>query len=104
MIRRPIADVRVLRLPHLHPEAIRIEVECGGSTTGLTHVPGGAIDMDTPMLITFATYEHEERCDAGCDTSRVHAKGDRRAREFVEYLKANVGAAMIRRRAESRRN
>ncbi len=103
MKRRPIAEVRVIRMPHLAAGCVRVEVECSGSVTGITHLPGGPIDMDIPLLTTFATYEHEERCDAGCDTSRAHARGDRRAREYVERLKANVGAAMIRRQAESRR-
>jgi hypothetical protein len=81
MTRGPIAEVRVIRMPHLHPDAVRVEVGCSGSTTGLTHVLGGPIDMDMLMLITFATYEHEERCDAGCDTRPAHARGERRRRD-----------------------
>jgi hypothetical protein len=104
MTYRPIAHVRVMKLARIHPEAVRVEVECSGSRTGITHVPGGPIDIDLPLLITFATYEHEERCDAGCDTSKAHAQGDRRAREYVERLKASVGAALIRCHAASRRN
>jgi hypothetical protein len=104
MSRRTTAHIRILKLPHLHPDAIRIEVDCSASTTGITHIPGGSIDMDVPMLITFAAYEHEERCDAGCDTSQAHARGDQRAREYVERLKANVSAELIRRRDASRRN
>jgi hypothetical protein len=104
MTRRPIATVRVLPMPRLGEGAVRIEVECSASTTGITHVPGGPIDMDIPMLITFATYEHEERCDVVCDTSRAHAKGDRQAREYVERMKVHVGVALIRRHDASRRN
>jgi hypothetical protein len=104
LTRRPIATVRVLNLPHLAEGCIRVEIDCPSSTTGITHIPGGPIDMDVPMLITFAAYEHEERCDAGCDTSQAHARGDQRAREYVERLKANVGAELIRRRDASRRN
>ncbi len=104
MTRRPIAEVRVIRLPHLAASCVRVEVECPAARTGITHVPGGPIDMDVPLLTTFAVYEHEERCDAGCDTREAHARGDRRAREYVERMKANVGAALIRRHAESRRN
>ena len=37
---RPVAEVRVLTLPHLHPDAVRIETECQYSTTGLTSLPG----------------------------------------------------------------
>jgi hypothetical protein len=102
--RRPLAHVRVIRMPHLADGCVRVEVECSGSVTGITHLPGGPIDMDVPLLTTFAVYEHEERCDAGCDTRKAHARGDRRARAYVERLKANVGAALIRRHAESRRN
>jgi hypothetical protein len=104
MNRRPIAVVTVIPMPHLHPEAVRVDVECPSAWTGITHIPGGSIDMDVPLLTTFAVYEHEERCDAGCDTRKAHARGDRRARAYVERLKANVGAALIRRHAESRRN
>ena len=104
MTRRPIAEVRVVRMPHLAEGCVRVEVECPAGRTGITHIPGGSIDMDVPRLTTFAVYEHEERCDAGCDTRKAHARGDRRARAYVECLKANVGAALIRRHAESRRN
>jgi hypothetical protein len=104
MSRRPIATVTVIRMPHLAEGCVRVEVECSGSTTGLTHIPGGPIGLDVPLLVIFATYEHEERCDAGCDTSRAHAEGDRRAREYVERLKANVGAELIRCHDASRRN
>jgi hypothetical protein len=92
MSRRPIAEVRVIRMPHLAEGYVRIEVACSGSVMGLTHAPGGPIELDVPLLTTFAAYEHEERCDAGCDTSRAHARGDRRAREYVERLKASIGA------------
>ena len=104
MSRRSIAEVRVIRMPRLGEDAVRVEVACPASTTGITHVPGGPIDMDVPLLTTFAVYEHEERCDAGCDTRRAHVRGDRRAREYVERLKVNVGAALMWRHAESRRN
>jgi hypothetical protein len=38
--RRPVAAVTVLKLPHLHPDAIRVEIECRYSMTGLTSIPG----------------------------------------------------------------
>jgi hypothetical protein len=28
MTRRSVAEVKVIRLPHLHPDALRIEIEC----------------------------------------------------------------------------
>jgi hypothetical protein len=104
MTRRPIATVTVLTLPHLHPDAIRVEIDCPASATGITHIPGGAIEMDIPMLTTFATYGHEERCDAGCDTSRAHARGDRRAREYIERMKAAMQVKQVQRYVEARRN
>jgi hypothetical protein len=104
LTRRPIAEVRVIRMPHLAAGCIRVEVDCSASTTGITHIPGGPIDMDVPMLITFAAYEHEERCDAGCDMSRAHARGDQRAREYVERMKAAMQIKQAQRYAEARRN
>jgi hypothetical protein len=104
MTRRPIANIRVLRLPDLAEGAIRIEVECSGSTTGLTSVPGPSWALTVPQLITNAVYAHEERCDAGCDTSEAHERGDRSLREEVEAAHAFILVAAGRRYAESRRN
>ena len=56
------------------------------------------------MLTTFAIYEHEERCDAGCDTSEAHARGDQRARECVGSAKATMQVKQAQRYAEVRRN
>jgi len=104
MRRRPVATVRILKLPHIDTGAIRIEVDCRYSTTGITHLPGDAIDMDTPTLTTFAVYEHEERCDGDCDTSQAHARGSQEAREHVERMKAAMQVQAARGYAHERRN
>jgi hypothetical protein len=104
MTRRPIAEVRVIHMPHLAEGCVRVEVECSGSTTGLTHVPGSAVVLDTPALITACAYAHEERCDAGCDLEAVHARGDRRAREETERTYAAVQQRWQRSYAHGRRN
>jgi hypothetical protein len=104
MSRRPIAEVRVIRMPHLAAGCIRVEVECSASTTGLTHVPGVAFEMDTPMLITTAAFAHEERCAADCDLTAVHAKGDHRAREETERAYAAVQQRWQRSYVHGRRN
>ena len=70
----PIAEVRVVARPEVHPDAVKIEVACGVSTTDVTHVPGDGLDMDTPALITMAVFEHQERCGS-CDTTRAQRAG-----------------------------
>jgi hypothetical protein len=74
------------------------------STSGLTHVPGGAFEMDTPALITIATFAHADRCDGGCDTSAAHAQGDQRVKAEAERLAEAVQQRAARRYAEGRRN
>jgi hypothetical protein len=83
MSHRPIAEVRVLRLPHLHPEAIGIEIACGGSTTELTSIPGPMLALSREQLVTMAVFEHEIRC-GGCDTEPAHVQGDQAARELTD--------------------
>jgi hypothetical protein len=102
--RRPIASVTTLKLPHLHPDAVRIEVACPASTTGITHVPGPVVDVEIPTLITMAVVEHEARCEGDCDTSFVHAQGDEQAREIIETLQATVQTMQARRYASDVRN
>lgn len=73
MMRRPSATVRVIRLPHLHPEAVRVEVDCRFSTTGITSIPAGPIKLTRAQLVTFATAEHEARCGRCCTTLSSYA-------------------------------
>jgi len=103
MSRRPIAQVRVLELPHLHPGAVRIEVDCGRSTTGVTQVPApDGLELPTSALITAACFEHDARCGE-CDTSEAHAQGATALRDETERLYAQVQQRWFRRYAEGRR-
>jgi single-strand DNA-binding protein len=90
MKHRPLAEVRVIRMSHIAAGAVRVEVECRHSTTGLTHVPGAGVEFDVPALTTIAAYAHEERCEGGCDTSRAHERGDRRLRDEAEQMYADL--------------
>ncbi len=102
--RRPSATVRVLPLPDLGERAVRVEVDCPASTTGYTWAPAlGGFELPPAMLITMAVYTHEERCGA-CDTAAAHAKGDQRARAYVERMWRAMQAERMRRHAEGRRN
>jgi len=104
MSRRPIASVRVLTLPHIAPDAVRIEIECRYSTTGLTSVPGPAFALTRPQMVTAACFEHEARCHGGCDTAEAHAKGDPAVRAATEDAWKAVQAELGRRYADGRRN
>jgi hypothetical protein len=104
MSRRPIASVRVLRMPHLHPRAVRIEVECSASTTGLTQVPAETFDLTVPQMVTAAVFEHEARCEGDCDTTQAHQRGDQQIRAETERAWNVVRAEMARRYANGRRN
>ena len=75
MTGRARAAVRVLRLPHVHPDAVRVEVDCRHATTGLTGVPSDRLPMTRPQFVAAAVLEHEARCGA-CDTARARAQGD----------------------------
>jgi hypothetical protein len=86
MSRRPLATVRVLKLPHLHPGAIRIELECPASTTGYTQIPSGPVGLPVEVLITMTAFEHDAQCGA-CDTSGVHRQGSTEARAAVARLR-----------------
>jgi hypothetical protein len=83
MSRRPIAQVRVLEQPHLHPEAVRVEVDCRYSTTGLTALPGPMLALTREQLITSAVLEHEALCGS-CDTEQAHRQGDPHTREMID--------------------
>jgi hypothetical protein len=102
MTRRPIATIRVLHRPDLAEGCIRIEIECSGSVTGLTHVPG-PVDLPTPALITAACFEHESRCGS-CDTSEAHARGAEDLREETERVYEAIQQRRIRYYAHGRRN
>jgi hypothetical protein len=101
---RPVAEVRVVKMPDVHPDAVRIEVECPASTTGMTSVPAPlGPDLGVALLITAAVFAHEERCDADCDTSEAHAQGSLTARQETERLYAAAQAERRRRYARGRR-
>jgi hypothetical protein len=105
MSRRPIASVRVLKLPRIAKGCVRVEVDCSSSVTGITQVLGrGGASLDVPQLVTAAVFEHEARCEGGCDTSAAHAQGDRRVRAWTEQTWEAMRAELVRRYAVSRRN
>ena len=83
LIVRPIAEVRVLRMQHLHPDAVRVVVDCRYSTTGLTVLPGPMLALSREQLIASAVLEHEARCGS-CDTEQAHFQGDPRIREATD--------------------
>jgi len=100
--RRPIANVRVLKLPELGGGAVRIEVDCERSTTDLTHIPGG-VDLPAPALVTGAMFEHEVRCGE-CTTAEVHAREARELREETERAYEAIRQRRIRYYAHGRRH
>lgn len=103
MSRQPIAEVRVLRRPDLHPDAIRIEVGCRHGMTGLTSIPSPALPLTRGQLITGAVFEHEARC-GDCDTEEAHRQGDRQVREMTDRAWNDVLAEAGRRYVHGRRN
>jgi len=104
MSRWPVAQVRLLTLPQLHPEAIRVEVDCCYSTTGITQVPApGGLELPTPALITAACFEHEARCGR-CDTAEAHRQEHAELREWTEEAWSRMQAERGRRYAASRRD
>jgi hypothetical protein len=103
MNRRPLATVRVLRRPDLAPDAVRVEIDCRYSRTGLTSIPSEALRLTVPMLVTSACYLHEERCNR-CDTTEAHALGDQRVRDWTEAMWPVMQDTRIRRHMTGRRN
>jgi hypothetical protein len=101
--RAPMAAVRVLLLPQIAPDAIRIEVDCRYSTTGMTSVPSDGFPMTRRQLITAAIFEHEQRCGQ-CDTTEAHKRGDQLVRTATDRAWNDVQAAVLRRRTQDRRN
>jgi hypothetical protein len=100
---RPSATVRALDLGHVLDDCVRVEIDCPASTTGITYVPGGAIEMDTSLLTTMAVYEHEDRCGA-CSTEEAHQQGDLAAKAQVAELQAAMQAIQTRRYIQEVRN
>ena len=100
MKRRRIAEVKILQRPGLHPGAIRVEVECGRSATGLTQVPGLMQALTLEQMVTAAVFEHESRCGR-CSTTEAHGRGDRRARELTDRAWERLLGAALRRYAAS---
>src|SRR5688572_7546821 len=103
MKRRPPATVRVLTLPVLHPDAVRVEIECPASTTGMTMVPSAVLQFTTAQLVTGATLEHEARC-GDCDTRAAHEQGDSGWRHAAEEAVAQIVASARGRSVAARRN
>jgi hypothetical protein len=103
MTRRPLAQVRILKQPHLAPDAVRVEIDCRYSTTGLTSIPSEALRLTVPMLVTQACYEHEARCGE-CDVSEAHAQGDQQVRVETERAWNIVQAKMAERYVHEVRN
>ena len=99
-MKQPRATLRILRRPDLAPGAIRFEVDCRYSTTGLSSIPSPVLPMTDEMLILAAGYAHEERCGE-CDVSDVLDRGDQQARAATEELWPKVQGALISR---ARRN
>ena len=100
----PQAAVTILGQPHLHPEAVRVEVECRYLMTGLTQVPGLMQALTREQMVTAAVFEHEAQCGR-CDTASAHERGDRRSpgtdRSCLGRA-ADGGTATLRRQPEGR--
>lgn len=103
MRRRPSATVRVLTRPDLHPDAVRIEVDCPASCTGLTSIPAGPVKLTQAQLITSAVFEHEARCGE-CSTEDAHRHGDPAIRAETERLHAVYRQHQLRRATAGRVN
>ena len=103
MSRRPSAEVRVIRMPDLHPAAVRVEIGCRHSTTGLTQAPGLMLALTREQMITAAVFEHEVRCGR-CDTEEAHEQGDGQVRAMTDRAWEKLYGAAARRYAASRRN
>jgi hypothetical protein len=103
MSRQPMVSVRILQRPDLGPDALRIEVECRHSTTGLTSLGRDRIGLTVPMLVTSACFAREGRCGR-CDTSQAHERGDQQIRTVTENAWNAAQAERARRYIAGRRN
>ena len=102
LIVRPVAEVRAIGVPYLHPDAVRIEVDCRYATTDLTALPGPMLALTREQLITSAVLEHEALCGS-CDTEQAHRQGDPRAREMTDRACHELLIAAQRRYDSGRR-
>ena len=101
---RPSATVRVLPLPDLAPGAVRVEVQCPESRTGMTQLPArGGVELAVAMLTTAAVFAHEEKCGA-YDTAAAHRRGDLRIRDVTERAWDALQAERVHRYTAARRN
>ena len=78
------AEFRVLLLPDIAEGAVRVEVECPASMTGITQIPApGCSELAVASMTNILAYRHQEECGC-CDLADVHAVGDRELRDMVE--------------------
>jgi hypothetical protein len=103
MRRRPIATVRILKVPQFARDAVQVEIECRFSTAGLTSVAAERIGLTVLMLVTSAVYAHEECCGA-CDMAQAHERGDQAIRAATDEAWEDVQAELGRCYVAERRN
>ena len=99
---QPRAFVRILQLPQITPDVVRVEIECRYGATGLTSLPGPS-SLPVPALIIAACFEHEAQCGK-CDMSEAHAEGSRALREETERIWAAHCQARVRGYTQEVRN
>jgi len=100
----PRAALRVLPLPDVGEGAVRVEVTCPASTTGITQIPApGCPELAVESMATILAYRHQEACGR-CDVSEVHAAGDRELRDMVERTSEARRDRQVRAYAADRRN
>ncbi len=100
----PRAEFRVLSLPDVGEGAVRVEVECPASRTGITQIPApGCPELAVESMATIVAYRHGEEC-GGCDLADVHAAGDRALRYLVERASAARRDRQVRAYAADRRH
>jgi len=100
----PRAELRVLPLPDVAEGAVRVEVECPASTTGITQIPApGCPELAVESMTTILAYRHAEECGR-CDLAGVHAAGDRELRDMVERASEARRDRRVRAYAADRRN
>jgi hypothetical protein len=90
-------------MPHLHPDAVRVEIECKHSRTGLTSFPGGVFALSREQLVNSAVYAHEERCGR-CSTEHAHQQGDLEIRAATDQAWDDLLIAAQRRYDHEVRN
>jgi hypothetical protein len=103
MSHRSNATVRVVKQPHLAPDAVRVEGDCRSTITGVMAVPGRGWPLRQRPQIRVAVFEHEAHCGA-CDTEAAHDQGDRETREQTDGAWCELLEAAGRHYAEGVRN